>query len=115
MDPSTISSITAEVWKVGGIVATLLVLLVVVVFIFGRFLFNLVKSLSHRLDTVQAEKTDILTSHIAKGNDVMSVLTAETREQTGLFRQLLGALKERKCLVDDTPRKTPLPGYHPPH
>jgi hypothetical protein len=115
MDPATLAGITAEVWKVGGIVACLMVLLVVVVFIFGRFLFQLVRTLSHRLDSVQAEKTDILTTHIMKGNGVMSELINETRAQTGQLRLMTEGLRQRKCMVDDTPHKTPLPTFPSTH
>ncbi len=113
MDPATLAGITAEVWKVGGIVACLMVLLVVLVFIFGRFLFQLVRTLSHRLDTVQSEKTDILTGHISEGNRVMNELASETRAQTSTLRAINSALLQRRCLVDETPRKTPLPEF--PH
>jgi hypothetical protein len=104
MDPA---SIITEVYKVGGIVLVLLVVMCIAAINVWRFFLRLIKDLSDRLDTVQNERARAFVNHIAKSSDAMANFAQENIQQTrtlaAVERSMLAvvnALGARRCLVE---------------
>ena len=107
MDPAAIASITTEVYKVGGIVAVLLVIMCIAAISVWRFFLRLINDLSERLNTVQNERAEGLSALIIKTSDSMGHFAKENAQQTRAMEAVeksmlavVNALGARRCLVD---------------
>lgn len=105
MDPVTAGS---EVYKVGGIAAVLLLILVYGGWLMFRFFVTLVNRLGERLDAVQGAQVNEL-KEVVKANTTAFV------ELRNTDTQILEALRVRPCLIETGQHrviKTPLPQKH---
>lgn len=100
MDPAAIASITAEVYKVGGLVLVLLLLLVCGAGFVARFLFKMINDMGARINEGEKEKTRILTGVVAENSAALQEVVFETRNQTAAFKTVVEVLGGRPCLIE---------------
>lgn len=115
MDPATATAtaaIATELWKVGGIAAVLLAIIVVGAWLMFRFLIGMIKDLGQRLNKVQDYQTKELAFVVGANtasNQAVVVACDNLRATQG---QVLDALRVRPCLIEPERHpvvRTPLP------
>lgn len=100
MDPAAIASVTAEVYKVGGIVLVLLFLLVLGSVFVVRFLMRMINDMGTRINDSEKEKVAILTGVVANNTEALQEVVFETKNQTAAFSSVVEVLGGRPCLVE---------------
>jgi hypothetical protein len=106
MDPASAVTVGTELWKVGGIAAFLLGILVFGGWLMFRFFVDLVKGLSDRLNVVQDRQT----------TELAAVVQANTKSNDAVAascNQMVAVLRDRPCLIETGKHPAQRPGL--PH
>lgn len=99
----------AELWKLGGIAAVLLAVLVAGGWLMFRFFVHLVRDLGRRLDVVQGEQNRELLEVVKANTRSNDAVTAASHETTVALRQMADVLRVRPCLIESGPQPVPRP------
>jgi hypothetical protein len=119
MDPTSASAaatVATELWKVGGIAAVLLAIIVVGGYLMFRFLIGMIKELGERLSDVQDYQRDHLEKVVqdnTASNHAVVVACDNLRTAQG---QVFDALRVRPCLIETEKLpavRTPIPTSKP--
>lgn len=111
MEPGAVATVVTEVYKVGGILAVLLVIMCIAAIYVWKFLMKTINELGRRLTEVEKEKTTILVGHIAQSTEAQRQLASETRGQTEVIRGMADVFRARPCLLP-TDRYEKRPSAH---
>lgn len=93
MDPVTAVSAASEAWKIGGIAAVLLLILVSGGWLMYRFFVQLVRTLGERLNAVEDRQVKELTEVISQNTEAFHGLKHSNAE-------IIAAMRARPCLIE---------------
>jgi hypothetical protein len=111
MDPASLATVTAEVYKVGGILAVMLFIICVAAIYVWKFLMKTINELGRRITEVEKEKTAILVGNVSDSTEAQRAVAQELRVQTGVLQSVADVLRGRPCLLP-TDRYEKRPSAH---
>lgn len=122
MDPVTTIAAGTELWKVGGIAAVLLAVIVIGGYLMFRFLIGQIRDLGARLNEVQDRQVQELSAVVAENTKSNLAVVSACDRQGVMHAQVLDALRSRPCLIETGEHRavrppiphTPAGGYRVP-
>lgn len=103
MDPSTVTAAGIELWKIGGIAAVLLAIIVIGAYLMFRFLIKMIHDLGVRLNSVEDHRVNSLQSVIEANVTASHEVVAACRELRSSNEQVVEVLRSRPCLIETSP------------
>lgn len=114
MDPGTATAAGLEIfkglWQIGGIVAVLLALLIILVGVGIMLGVRVFRHMSMRMGAVEDSRVDLLQGCIGENTAAVRHMSGKIDHQTAVIVQQTDAMRSRPCLIESGAHKTSLPG-----
>lgn len=103
MDPASAAaaaSLATELWKLGGIAAVLLAIIVVGGYLMFRFLIGMIRDLGARLNLVQDYQKSELAAVVGANTLSNQAVVVACENLRTMQSQVIDALRVRPCLIE---------------